>query len=68
MFFWKKRSKTIEIKMNNDSYVEKVKEIISKEFGMEKNEVRIFFSGKELKDGNELWKYNIDNECVIIIL
>ena len=67
-FFGRKGVKQIEIKMNNDSYVEKVKEIISKEFGMEKNEVRIFFSGKELKDGNELWKYNIDNECVIIIL
>ena len=68
VFFARKGTKQIEIKLNNNDLVEKLKDILGKKFEINENELRIFFGGKELKNGNELWKYNVENECVIIIL
>ena len=67
-FFARKGTKQIEIKLNNNDFVEKLKKIVGTKFKINENEVRLFFGGKELKNGNELWKYNVENECVIIIL
>ena len=66
-FYARKGAKQIEIKLLNNSHIEKVKEIVSKEFNINQNEFRMFFGGKELKNKNELWKYNIDDDCVIIV-
>ena len=30
--------------------------------------VRLFFAGKELKNGNPLWMYNVDNDVVLVIM
>lgn len=29
------------------------------------DKIRLFYGGKELKDENELWMYNVDNDVVI---
>ena len=67
-YFARKGLKQVKIESSNMDLVEKVKEIIGKELEIQDKDVRLFFSGKELKNGNELWKYKIDNECVIIAL
>ena len=67
-FYARKDTKQIKIKSSNTSYIEEVKEKVSKEFKINKSKIRMFFGGKELKNGVELWKYNIDDDCVIIVL
>ena len=66
--FARKGTTQIKLKLSNMSLIEKVKENISDNLKMVKEDVRIFFGGKELKNGNELWMYNISDDCVIIIL
>ncbi len=67
-FFARKGAKQINIKLSNNCLVEKLKENISENFEIKIENVRIFFGGKELKNGNELWMYKISDDCVIIIL
>jgi len=68
-FYVRKGGKQIGIKCSNMDLIDKIKENIGKEFEItDVNSIRIFFSGKELKNGNELWKYNIEDECVILAL
>ena len=39
-----------------------------KKFQKDVHCVRLFFRGKEMKDGNELWQYNVQDDDVIIIM
>ena len=67
-FYARKGVKQIKLKFPNNTLVEKVNEDDGKQFNMNTNDLRMFFGGKELKNENEIWKYNVDDDCVIIIL
>ena len=67
-FYARRGVKQIKLQFSNDTLIEKVKEEVGKQFEININDLRMFFGGKELKNGNELWKYNINNDCVIIVL
>ena len=32
------------------------------------NKIRMFYRGKEMKNGNELWAYNIEDDCVVQVM
>ena len=68
IFHVRKGTQQIKIKAYNYTSVEKVKSNISKKFEIDENKIRLFFRGKEMKNGNELWLYNIENDCVIILM
>lgn len=63
---------TVKIK-NKSNYltIEELKEYIvkkKKKDGISKEQIRLFFSGKELKDENELWFYNISNQSNVLLM
>ena len=67
-FHARKGAKQIKIKSPNTTLIEKIKSNIASKMQIKEENIRMFFGGKELKNGNELWKYNIDNDCVVILL
>ena len=67
-FHARKGTKQIKIKSSNYTLIEKIKDNIAKKILKKPEEIRMFFGGKELKNGNELWKYNINDDCVVVIL
>ncbi len=67
-FHVRKGAQQIKIKAANTTQVEKLKSNIGKKLGINENNVRLFFRGKELKNGNELWVYNIEDDCVVMIM
>ena len=67
-FHVRKGAKQIKIKSPNTTLVEKIKNNIANKIQKKEEDIRMFFGGKELKDKNELWKYNIDDDCVVILL
>ena len=67
-FHVRKGAQQIKIKALNTTQVEKLKSNIGKKLGINENNVRLFFRGKELKNGNELWAYNIEDDCVVMIM
>ena len=67
-FHVRKGTKQIKIKSSNYTLIEKIKDNIAKKLKNKPEEIRMFFGGKELKNGNELWKYNINDDCVVVIL
>ena len=67
-FHVRKGAKQIKIKSPNTTLVEKIKNNIANKIQKKEEDIRMFFGGKELKNGNELWKYNIDDDCVVILL
>ena len=32
------------------------------------DKIRLFFSGKEMKDDLEIWNYNVDDDVVIMVM
>lgn len=58
----------IKIKAFNTTSVEKLKTNIAKKFATEEKNVRLFYQGKEMKNGNELWVYNIEDDCVVMVM
>ena len=48
--------------------MEKVKNNNSEKLGLDENKIRLFYRGKEMKNGSELWAYNIEDDCVVIIM
>jgi len=68
-FHARKGTKQVKIKASNYTSIEKVKVNIAQKLEIkdEKN-VRMFFRGKELKNGNELWTYNIQDDDVIVVM
>ena len=67
-FHARKGTTQVKIKTYNTISVDKVKENIAKKFELNVNNIRMFFGGKEMKNGNELWVYNLEDDCVIIIM
>ena len=61
-------AKQIKIKAPNTTSIEKVKTNISKKLEVDERKIRMFYRGKEMKNGNELWIYNIENDCVVQVM
>jgi len=61
-------AKHIKIKSTNYSSVKKIKMSLAKKIGTTSDKIRLFFSGKEMKDDLEIWNYNVDNDVVIMVM
>ena len=67
-FHIRKGIQQIKIKAFNTTSVEKVKSNIAKKLSLDEKNIRLFFRGKEMRNGNELWAYNIEDDCVVILM
>ena len=67
-FHGRKGAEQFKIKTENYTKVDSIRKNIGKKFEKDVSKVRLFFRGKEMKDGNELWQYNVQDEDVIIIM
>ena len=67
-FHLKRENKKTKIKCSNYSLVEKVKEKMSIKINAPKEKIRLFYCGKEMKNDKELWIYNIEEDCVVIVM
>ena len=67
-FYVRKVIDNIKISTSNYTSVEKIKEQLTKKYNVEIDKIRLFFSGKELKNNFELWNYNISNDCVVVAM
>ena len=67
-FYVRKVIDNIKISTSNYTSVEKIKEQLTKKYNVEIDKIRLFFSGKELKNNFELWNYNISNDCVVVVM
>lgn len=67
---FKGRSGVKEVKLKASNYytIKKLKSQIAKKLKSSDKKIRLFFSGKELKNEQQLWAYNIDNDCIIMIM
>ena len=63
-----KKGEQFKIKTENYTKVDSIRKNIGKKFEKDPHLVRLFFRGKEMKDGNELWQYNVQDDDVIIIM
>ena len=69
VFHVRKGAQQVKIKAHNTTLVEKVKSNIRQKWEInEDKNIRLFFRGKEMKDGKELWIYNIEDDCVVLLL
>ena len=60
--------KHLKLKSSNYSSVKKTKISIAKKLGTTYDKIRLFFSGKEMKNDLELWNYNVDNDVVVMVM
>jgi hypothetical protein len=67
-FHIRKGAQQIKIKASNYTPVSKLKINIGKKFETDAKNVRLFYRGKELKNENELWVYNIEEDCVVMVM
>ncbi len=67
-FHGRKGGEQFKIKTENYTKVDSIRKNIGKKFEKDPHLVRLFFRGKEMKDGNELWQYNVQDDDVIIIM
>ena len=67
-FHVRKGTQKIKIKAFNTTSVDKVKNNISQKIGINADKIRLFYRGKEMKSGNELWVYNIEDDCVVMLM
>ena len=67
-FHIRKGVQQIKIKASNYTLVSKLKINIGKKFETDSKNVRLFYRGKELKNENELWVYNIEEDCVVMVM
>ncbi len=58
----------ITLKSSNYSTVKKIKTSIAKKLETTFDKIRLFFSGKEMKNELQIWNYNVDNDVVIMIM
>lgn len=61
-------AKEIKLKSSNYNMIKKIRTQIAKKLKTTNEKVRLFFSGKELKNEFELWTYGIDSDCIIMIM
>ena len=57
-----------KIKAFNTTSIEKVKSNIAKKLCIDEKKIRLFFRGKEMRNGNELWVYIKEDDCVVILI
>ena len=67
-FHGRKGGEQFKIKTENYTKIDSIRKNVGKKFEKEPNLIRLFFRGKEMKDGNELWQYNVQDDDVIIIM
>ena len=67
-FHARQGAKSMRLKTSNSASVDKIKEKIAKKLETTSDKVRLFFAGKELKNGNALWMYNVDDDVVVMIM
>ena len=67
-FHGRKGGEQFKIKTENYTKVDSIRKNIGKKFQKDVSCIRLFFRGKEMKDGNELWQYNVQDDDVIIIM
>ena len=67
-FHARKGTQQIKIRASNTTSIDKIKVSIGKKLQIDENKIRMFFRGKEMKNGNELWVYNIEDDCVVIVM
>ena len=67
-FHGRKGAEQFKIKTENYTKVESIRKNIGKKFNKSEKNIRLFFRGKEMKDGHELWQYNVQDDDVIIIM
>jgi hypothetical protein len=67
-FHGRRGGEQFKIKTENYTKVDSIRKNIGKKFQKDVSCIRLFFRGKEMKDGNELWQYNVQDEDVIIIM
>ena len=67
-FHVRKGTEKIKIKALNTTTVDKVKNNISQKIEVKSDKIRLFYRGKEMKNGNELWVYNIEDDCVVMLM
>jgi phospho-N-acetylmuramoyl-pentapeptide-transferase len=60
--------KHLKLKSSNYSSVKKTKMSVAKKLGTTYDKIRLFFSGKEMKNDLQLWNYNVDNDVVIMVM
>lgn len=60
--------KHLKLKSSNYSSVKKIKMSVAKKLGTTFDKIRLFFSGKEMKNDMPLWNYNVDNDVVIMVM
>lgn len=61
-------AKILKLKSSNYSTVKKTKMSVAKKIGTTYDKIRMFFSGKEMKNDMQLWNYNVDNDVVIMVM
>jgi len=61
-------AKILKLKSSNYSSVKKTKMSVAKKIGTTYDKIRMFFSGKEMKNDMQLWNYNVDNDVVIMVM
>ena len=67
-FHGRRGGEQFKIKTENYTKINSIRKNIGKKFQKDVHSVRLFFRGKEMKDGNELWQYNVQDDDVIIIM
>ena len=60
--------KHLKLKSSNYSTVKKIKMSVAKKLGTTFDKIRLFFSGKEMKNDMQIWNYNVDNDVVIMVM
>ena len=60
--------KFLKLKSSNYSSIKKIKTNIGKKIGTTYDKIRLFFSGKEMKNDLQLWNYNVDDDVVVMVM
>ena len=68
VFHLRNGTQSTKITCSNYSSIEKVKQKLASKNNIASDKIRLFFYGKEMKNGFELWNYNISNDCVVTVM
>ena len=61
----KKNIEIFNIQNSNYLSVDILKSNLANKFNCNKEDIRLFFTGKEMMNDKEIWFYDIDNNCTI---
>jgi len=65
-FYIRKEGNIIKVSKSNYFNIFELKKYISNKLNAEPEKIRLFFGGKEMKNEQELWFYNVDDKSNII--